>query len=165
MKHRETVPVGRRASALSVAATAACLAFASQAHAQADATRPPPQPAGVPKAPAETPIPPDAPPSKTPPTAPAAPDAKPPVTAPKALPEPEAEPDEAKPMPGETPTSPAGVTPMPLWPEPAADAAALEHQGAERPRPKASTGTDERVYAEDWWAHARPVFELHGYFR
>ena len=55
---------------------------------------------------------------------------------------------------------------MPLWPEPAADAAALERQGGERPQGKAGGGHfDERVYAEDWWAHARPVFEIHGYFR
>ena len=55
---------------------------------------------------------------------------------------------------------------MPLWPDPAADASALGRQGAERPKPKASeAGPDDRVYAEDWWAHARPVFELHGYFR
>ena len=164
MKHREIVPVGRRASALAVAAAVACFAVAPQARAQADAQRPPPQPAGVPKAPAETPIPPEAPPSKPPATAPA-PEAKPPVTAPKALPEPEAEPDEPPATRVETPTSPAGVSPMPLWPEPAADAAALERQGAERPRPKSSAATDDRVYAEDWWAHARPVFELHGYFR
>ena len=56
---------------------------------------------------------------------------------------------------------------MPLWPEPSADAAALEQQGGQRPQAKApGSGTlDQRVYAEDWWAHARPVFELHGYFR
>jgi uncharacterized protein (TIGR04551 family) len=56
---------------------------------------------------------------------------------------------------------------MPLWPEPATDAAALERQGDARPEPKQTTKVDEadRVFAEDWWAHARPVLELHGYFR
>jgi uncharacterized protein (TIGR04551 family) len=56
---------------------------------------------------------------------------------------------------------------MPLWPEPAADAAALERQGAERPKAKkgSESSPDDRVYAEDWWSHARPVLELHGYFR
>jgi uncharacterized protein (TIGR04551 family) len=56
---------------------------------------------------------------------------------------------------------------MPLWPEPAADAAALERQGDARPEPKQTNKVDEadRVFAEDWWAHARPVLELHGYFR
>jgi uncharacterized protein (TIGR04551 family) len=56
---------------------------------------------------------------------------------------------------------------MPLWPEPATDAAALERQGDSRPDPKQSSKVDEadRVFAEDWWAHARPVLELHGYFR
>jgi uncharacterized protein (TIGR04551 family) len=72
----------------------------------------------------------------------------------------------ATPPPSAPPTAPAGVTPMPLWPEPAADATALERQGAERPKAKAPEGgPDDRVYAEDWWAHARPVFEVHGYFR
>jgi uncharacterized protein (TIGR04551 family) len=70
------------------------------------------------------------------------------------------------PPPSAPQTAPAPVTPMPLWPEPAADATALERQGAERPKAKVPQGgPDDRVYAEDWWAHARPVFELHGYFR
>lgn len=37
------------------------------------------------------------------------------------------------------------------------------------PRPKAAERTEtvdpDAVLAEDWWSHARPVFEIHGYFR
>jgi uncharacterized protein (TIGR04551 family) len=168
MKHREAEPVGRRASALAAAAAVACLALAPHAFSQTD-PRPPPQPAGVPKAPAETPIPPDAPPSKPPATAPAPGEVKPPPAQPKAEPvelEDEPVPPPAAPPPSTPPAAPAGVTPMPLWPEPAADATALERQGAERPKAKPlEGGPDDRVYAEDWWAHARPVFEVHGYFR
>jgi hypothetical protein len=56
---------------------------------------------------------------------------------------------------------------IPLWPEPAQDAAALERQGDTRPPAKEPSKVDEadRVYAEDWWSHARPILELHGYFR
>jgi uncharacterized protein (TIGR04551 family) len=64
---------------------------------------------------------------------------------------------------------PAAAAPgaMPLWPEPSSDAKALEHQGDGRPKPKTMEEVTEkdRVYAEDWWSHARPVLELHGYFR
>jgi uncharacterized protein (TIGR04551 family) len=164
----------------------ACLTMTPDVLAQ-QPQKPPPQPAGVPRAPAETPIPPEAPtprptaaptpkpaeapPPKPPAAAPTAPpDAKPPVVAPKteAEPSPEEKPlPPAPPPPAETPTAPAGPGVMPLWPEPAADAAALERQGAERPTAKkgAESSPDDRVYAEDWWSHARPVFEIHGYFR
>ncbi|MCC6214902.1 MAG: TIGR04551 family protein [Polyangiaceae bacterium] len=49
-----------------------------------------------------------------------------------------------------------GFTPMPLRPASGAAAPASA--------PKAKPDADE-VYAEDWWSHARPVLELHGYFR
>jgi uncharacterized protein (TIGR04551 family) len=53
---------------------------------------------------------------------------------------------------------------LPVWPEPAADSAALKRQGAERPgAAKAPSGN--AVFAEDWWTHARPVLEWHGLFR
>jgi uncharacterized protein (TIGR04551 family) len=56
---------------------------------------------------------------------------------------------------------------MPLWPEPASDASALQQQGDARPKQKSLDEVTERdrVYAEDWWSHARPILELHGYFR
>jgi len=50
--------------------------------------------------------------------------------------------------------------------QPGADAQALERQGAARPEAKAEGAAEEdRVYAEEWWSHARPMLELHGYFR
>ncbi|HEY3496682.1 MAG TPA: TIGR04551 family protein [Polyangiaceae bacterium] len=56
---------------------------------------------------------------------------------------------------------------VPLWPEPSADATALQHQGDARPKakPGIEVNEEDRVYAEDWWSHARPILELHGYFR
>lgn len=66
-------------------------------------------------------------------------------------------------------------------PDPDADAKALVNQGADRPKdePPAAKPADKPkppvtadigakpgdVYAEDWWTHARPTFEFHGFFR
>lgn len=70
-------------------------------------------------------------------------------------------------------------------PDPDKDAQALVKQGADRPKdddPAKAPPKDEKaaprpaaspqlgakpgdVYAEDWWSHARPAFEFHGYFR
>ncbi len=50
--------------------------------------------------------------------------------------------------------------------DPAKDQQKLRDQGRERPTADGSIGarpTD--VYSEDWWAHTRPILELHGYFR
>jgi uncharacterized protein (TIGR04551 family) len=52
-----------------------------------------------------------------------------------------------------------------MFPQPRADAAALEQQGATRPDQKAGPRDEDRIYAEQWWSHARPMLELHGYFR
>jgi uncharacterized protein (TIGR04551 family) len=63
-----------------------------------------------------------------------------------------------------------------LFPSPEADAAALAEQGTQRPgatnasttdsaTPPGRFGTPTEVFAEDWWSHARPIIELHGYFR
>ncbi len=78
--------------------------------------------------------------------------------------EPEAVPDQAPPpLPPGPATGSAGVGAVPLFPEPAGDAQQLKQQGDQRPgaRPEEKAG----VFAEDWWSHARPVLELHGYFR
>src|SRR5262249_8470321 len=77
--------------------------------------------------------------------------------------EPEAEPE----MPPPAPTLPpaqgnAAVGAVPLFPEPGQDATALKKQGEERPGAKAA---GDGAFAEDWWSHARPVLELHGYLR
>lgn len=64
------------------------------------------------------------------------------------------------------PGTPSGAfAPLPAWPEPGSDAADLKRQGAERPSAVAGKPAEGEVFAEDWWAHARPVLELHGNFR
>ena len=68
----------------------------------------------------------------------------------------------AAPVPG---TPSGGFTPLPAWPEPGNDAAALKRQNAERPSDSVGKRGEREVFAEDWWAHARPVLELHGNFR
>jgi uncharacterized protein (TIGR04551 family) len=50
--------------------------------------------------------------------------------------------------------------------DPASDQAKLLKQGSERPTNDGSVGSrPSEVYSEDWWAHTRPIVELHGYFR
>ncbi len=64
------------------------------------------------------------------------------------------------------PRTPAtGLGPMTSWPQPGSDASALEHQGGESKGAAAEKADEDRVYAEDWWSHARPILELHGYYR
>ncbi len=128
--------------------------------------------------------PPAAAPAKPPATAPAKPPtvatdpAKPPGAGdPPPDDEPEVTPPEGgnEPPPPTTGKGPSGPSvsptpapgqfgPMPMWPQPANDAAALEKQGKDPAAPKKAKSSDE-IYAEDWWSHARPIFEIHGYFR
>ncbi len=75
---------------------------------------------------------------------------------------PEAEPLPPAPPPGPA-TGNAGVGGVSLFPEPAGDATQLKQQGEQRPGARAEEKAG--VFAEDWWSHARPVLELHGYFR
>jgi uncharacterized protein (TIGR04551 family) len=50
--------------------------------------------------------------------------------------------------------------------DPASDQAKLLELGSERPTNDGTIGArPSEVYSEDWWAHTRPVLELHGYFR
>ena len=50
--------------------------------------------------------------------------------------------------------------------DPAGDQAKLLKQGSERPTNDGTIGArPSEVYSEDWWAHTRPIIELHGYFR
>jgi uncharacterized protein (TIGR04551 family) len=54
----------------------------------------------------------------------------------------------------------------PLEPNPDRDGKQLAKQGSERPTASGEIGArPSDVYAEDWWSQARPVFEIHGYFR
>jgi uncharacterized protein (TIGR04551 family) len=74
----------------------------------------------------------------------------------------EATPPAVAPVPG---TPSGGFAPLPAWPEPGSDAAELRRQNSERPGNGAGKLGSGEVFAEDWWAHARPVLELHGNFR
>ena len=66
-------------------------------------------------------------------------------------------------------TAPAEPLPPPPPPpiDPAQDQGKLATQGSERPANVEGTiGESPRdVYSEDWWGRARPILELHGYFR
>jgi uncharacterized protein (TIGR04551 family) len=80
----------------------------------------------------------------------------------------------APPAPGGD-TLPAEPAPAPspgtidnsLFPSPSVDTEGLKQQGEERPdaRRAGASVTLEDIFAEDWWSHARPIFEFHGYFR
>ncbi len=59
-----------------------------------------------------------------------------------------------------TPRTAAG----PLLPAGLAPAAETAPAAATTTEQKAEKGEDT-VFAEDWWSHARPILELHGYFR
>ncbi|WP_437902497.1 TIGR04551 family protein [Sorangium sp. So ce327] len=117
------------------------------------------------------------------PAAPAQPAAAPPAAAPPAAPaQPGATPAQpgAAPAGAETPEPPAARQPLlppadtaaPSAPQPAtpaaseAPAAAAAAEQPERQAIQAEIGArPSEVYAEDWWSHARPTFEFHGYYR
>jgi uncharacterized protein (TIGR04551 family) len=70
-------------------------------------------------------------------------------------------------MPKPEPLPPAvAAAPPPASPDPERDAKALAKQGAERPTGGGEIGAKPSdVFAEDWWTTARPVFDIHGYYR
>lgn len=73
---------------------------------------------------------------------------------------PETPPPEQRPAPNPGAARAAsGFGPIGLFPEQHAPAPSTQMAV---PAPPKST---ESVLAEDWWSHARPVFEIHGYFR
>ncbi len=105
-------------------------------------------------------------PAPTPPSdaAPAAPEAEPEAPAePPAAEEPAAPAADAPALPRPLP-APGGDA---LFPSPSLDTEGLKRQGDERPDARGgdATVTLEDIFAEDWWSHARPIFEFHGYFR
>ena len=66
------------------------------------------------------------------------------------------------------PTDPGTLAPTTAPPptDPKSDQQKLVDQGRTRPTNDGSIGTrPSEVYSEDWWAHTRPIVELHGYFR
>src|SRR6185436_19087397 len=93
-------------------------------------------------------------------------------------PPPAAQPDDeegdegdAPPAPRPQPTPPPGTTraapglaPGTLWPEPAEDAQKLQ-PGKPQAGASGAAPAEGQVWAEDWWSHARPIFEIHGYYR
>src|SRR5262249_32064452 len=63
------------------------------------------------------------------------------------------------------PPTPTGQDGMPAV-DPAKDQQKLIQQGRGRPTADGTVGSRvSDVYSEDWWAHTRPILELHGYFR
>src|SRR5690606_5404957 len=81
-------------------------------------------------------------------------------------PDAEAEPPAAPAEPPAAP-EPAPVPTGPLFTDPGADAAAIESLRQQQRTPAAPEGgaAETDIYARDWWTYARPVVELHGYFR
>jgi uncharacterized protein (TIGR04551 family) len=147
-------------TALRLSTVVGSLLLASSVQAQPAPANPPKPEAPKPAEPKPAPAPAPAPGTEAAPPAPA--EAAPPGEAAEE-PEEEAEPEPALPPAPAPPTGAAGVGSLPVFPEPAADATQLKKQGEVRP----GTSPEQRadVYAEDWWTHARPVLELHGYFR
>ncbi len=55
---------------------------------------------------------------------------------------------------------------IPAEVDPSKDMTALEKQGDQvPPGQKGVLGSSGTTYAEDWWTHTRPIFEIHGFFR
>jgi uncharacterized protein (TIGR04551 family) len=48
---------------------------------------------------------------------------------------------------------------------PARDQQELAAQGAQRPTAGEAVGSPKEVFSDDWWGRARPIIEMHGYFR
>jgi uncharacterized protein (TIGR04551 family) len=63
--------------------------------------------------------------------------------------------------------TPAAATSAPTAPaiNPSRDQTDLAAQGAIRASGGEMVGTAQEVFSDDWWGKARPVIELHGYFR
>jgi uncharacterized protein (TIGR04551 family) len=49
--------------------------------------------------------------------------------------------------------------------DPQKDQQDLDAQGRDRPTDGSVGGAPDEVYSEDWWGKARPIFQIHGYFR
>jgi len=131
---------------LSLSLTVSCLATSSVVRAQG----------GAPAAPAATTGTPSQPPAS--PSTPAG--QRPPLVAPAAQPAP---PPEAQPQPA--PGSVGAASPVAAI-NPAHDQQQLAAQGAQRPGDGELAGSNaQEVFSEDWWGRARPIVEMHGYFR
>jgi uncharacterized protein (TIGR04551 family) len=88
---------------------------------------------------------------------------RPPLVAPAPAAPPAITPTPAPPPPPPPASAPI-ITASPLHGiNPSRDAHDLATQGAQRPA--GETAGAAEVFSEDWWGKARPVIELHGYFR
>jgi uncharacterized protein (TIGR04551 family) len=99
------------------------------------------------------------------PAVPAAPDAPADTDAPPPGDAPDVAPSER--APDAAPSTPGVPLDNTLFPNPTLDTQGLRQQGEQRPDARREGGsvTLEDIFAEDWWSHARPIFEFHGYFR
>ncbi|APR78015.1 Hypothetical protein A7982_03362 [Minicystis rosea] len=89
-----------------------------------------------------------------------------PPAQPPAAPAAKAAPADAPLMPAAPAAQPAPPPAQVAAPDPDRDAKALTKQGLDRPAPTGEIGAKPSdVFAEDWWTQARPVFEIHGYYR
>jgi uncharacterized protein (TIGR04551 family) len=69
---------------------------------------------------------------------------------------------------GDTPSSATGTVPgsaAPATVSPGHDQPDLSTQSAQRPEAGELVGAPQQTFSEDWWGRARPVIELHGFFR
>jgi uncharacterized protein (TIGR04551 family) len=145
---------GARALLFASATLAAAALWPGRAYAQ---TPPAAPPAGAsPAAPAE-PQPAARAPASAPPSAAAVDGALLPPPAPASAPQP--------PPPAPVYTAvPASGSSLPTI-NARQDQQQLVQQGKDRPTDGSIGGAPHDVYSEDWWGRARPVLELHGYFR
>jgi uncharacterized protein (TIGR04551 family) len=96
---------------------------------------------------------------------PASPAAAPstPTPAAASAPAPAAEPPSARTAPA--PAAPAAPSGAAAAINPSRDQRDLAAQGATRPSSGEMVGSAQEVFSEDWWGRARPIIEMHGYFR
>jgi uncharacterized protein (TIGR04551 family) len=128
----------------------ALLADATVAHAQ------------NPEPPAQ-PVPPAGAPTPAPTTAPTTTAEPPPAPPPGPAPQPATEPPPPAPVPPREPLTAGAATAVV---SPSADQQQLQQQGQQRPQDNALNAVQPSdVFSDDWWGRARPVLELHGYFR
>jgi uncharacterized protein (TIGR04551 family) len=153
------MPVRRRSRIhASLALAASLLVVASAALVASPALAQAPAPAPAQPAPGSPPAP---------PPAPAEPRA--PLVSPAPSATPAADPSATAGTPVAPPSAAAGTAGMagPVQTiSPSRDQQQLSAQGGQRPSSVGDpVGSPREVFAEDWWNHAKPVIEIHGYFR
>ena len=76
-------------------------------------------------------------------------------------------PDTTSPTPAPAAPNPAATSPSAptITVNPARDERELAGQGAQRPTAGELAANPQEVFSDDWWGKARPIVEVHGYFR